>query len=159
MGLPNSSGGEPVTAGGSNAGGSGGRPVHVTMPSRLEAVRDVQDRIMAEVVRCGFDVHGQFAIRLSLEEGLVNAVKHGNRFDEAKHVQVDYLITPGELDISIEDEGAGFDRSGVPDPTLEENIEKCSGRGLLLIESYMTSVTYSRGGRRLRMLKRNGPEA
>jgi serine/threonine-protein kinase RsbW len=161
MGLPNSSGsggGGPTTvATGPAAGGEG--PVRLTMASDRAAVRGVQDRIMAEVVRHGFDVHSQFAIKLALEEGLVNAIRHGNKFDARKRVFVEYLVTPRELDVSIEDEGPGFERAGVPDPTLEENIEKCSGRGILLIESYMTSVGWSRGGRRMRMVKRNEQSA
>ena len=149
MGLPSTSG----------VDGPGGGPVRLTVASEMAAVRGVQDRIMAEVVRQGFDGQSQFAIKLALEEGLVNAIKHGNRYDASKRVHVEYLVTTVELDVSIEDEGTGFERDGVPDPTLEENIEKCSGRGILLIESYMTSVGWSRGGRRMRMTKRNEAHA
>ncbi len=161
MGLPSSSsgGGGSVPIGTPLSGGDGGGPVRLTMATDMAAVRGIQDRIMAEVVRQGFDGQSQFAIKLALEEGLVNAIRHGNKFDVRKRVFVEYLVTPGELDVSIEDEGVGFDRGGVPDPTLEENIEKCSGRGILLIESYMTSVGWSRGGRRMRMVKRNEPAA
>ena len=158
MGLANSSsGGGSAAVGNGPAGGDG--PVRLTMATDMAAVRGVQDRIMAEVVRHGFDGQSQFAIKLALEEALVNAIRHGNRFDATKRVFVEYQVTARELDVSVEDEGPGFDRSGVPDPTLEENIEKCSGRGILLIESYMTSVNWSRDGRRMRMVKRNEPAA
>jgi len=46
----------------------------------------------------------------------------------------------------------------VPDPTCEENLDKCSGRGLLLIEAYMSSVSWSEDGRSIRMMKRNTAE-
>ena len=157
MGLPNSSSsgegsvGDVVFIG----GGGLGDPVRTTIHSDYTAVRVVQDRIMAEVAHCGFDGQSQFAIKLALEEGLINAIKHGNKLDPVKRVHVEYTCSPAELDVSIEDEGAGFDRSDVPDPTLEENIEKCSGRGILLIEAYMTSVGWTHGGRRMRMVKRN----
>ena len=52
-------------------------------------------------------------------------------------------------------QGKGFRRSNVPDPCSAENIEKCSGRGILLMEAYMDKVEYSRGGRRVRMIKKN----
>ena len=61
----------------------------------------------------------------------------------------------GLAEIIIEDEGPGFDRKHVPDPTLEENLEKCSGRGILLIGAYMDFVEWTNGGRCLRMIKRN----
>jgi serine/threonine-protein kinase RsbW len=40
----------------------------------------------------------------------------------------------------------------VPDPTLEENIERGSGRGLLLIKAYMSSATYNAKGNKLTMV-------
>jgi serine/threonine-protein kinase RsbW len=64
-------------------------------------------------------------------------------------------MTPARAEIIIEDEGPGFDRKGVPDPTSDENLEKCSGRGILLIESYMDEVKWTNRGRRLKMVKRN----
>jgi serine/threonine-protein kinase RsbW len=107
------------------------------------------------VQRNGF--HGQsfFAINLALEEALTNAIKHGNRLDPAKKVRIEAKVTPKRAEITVEDEGPGFDRGGVPDPTSQENLEKCSGRGILLIEAYMNRVTWDRGGRRVKMVKKN----
>jgi serine/threonine-protein kinase RsbW len=135
------------------------KSVKLTISSDHAAMRDVQDKILREVTRCGFDAHSQFAIRLALEEGLINAIKHGNRFDPKKKVQVEYRIDPRHLEVIIEDEGPGFARHGVPDPTLDENVEKCSGRGILLMEAYMNSVKWSHDGRRVRMVKNNEAEA
>ncbi len=132
--------------------------VVTTIPSVNDASQDVQRRIIDAVQKCGFTQHSVFAIRLALEEAMINAIKHGNKMDPRKQVHVHAKITSKIADITIEDEGPGFDRSHVPDPTLEENREKCSGRGILLIESYMNSVEWSHNGRRLRMIKRNGEE-
>jgi serine/threonine-protein kinase RsbW len=134
------------------------KTVTLTIGSNLTAVREVQDQILAEVTGYGFDSHSHFAIRLALEESLINAIKHGNRFDAVKKVHVEYTISARELDLIVEDEGAGFERHGVPDPTLDENVEKCSGRGILLMEAYMNSVEWSRGGRRIHMVKKNESE-
>jgi serine/threonine-protein kinase RsbW len=41
----------------------------------------------------------------------------------------------------------------VPDPTLDENLELSSGRGVKLIQTFMDEVEYLDGGRRIRMLK------
>ena len=128
-----------------------------TIPSDFMAARDVQRQVMAAVARSGFNDDSTFAVRIALEEGLVNAIKHGNRGDPGKSVRVEATITPERAEISIEDEGPGFDRTRVPDPTCDENICRPSGRGILLIESYMNDVRWDRGGRRLRMMKRNEP--
>ena len=129
--------------------------VKVTIPSDFAASRDVQKAILDEVVRCNYDEGSVFGIKLALEEGMINAIKHGNRFDATKKVHVEYTVTPKQVEIAIEDEGPGFDPCCVPDPTLEENLEKCSGRGILLIGAYMTRVEYQKGGRRLHMVKVN----
>jgi len=128
-----------------------------TIPSDFTSGRDVQRQVMAAVARNGFDDDNTFAVRIALEEALVNAIKHGNRLDPAKKVRVEATVTPQRAEISIEDEGPGFDRAGVPDPTCDENICRPSGRGILLIESYMSDVRWDRGGRRINMVKHNAP--
>ena len=130
--------------------------LRVTIPSEYDAGRDVQERILSDVERHGFSTDKTFAIRIALEEALVNAIKHGNGQDPGKKIHVESKVTRKRAEITIEDEGPGFKRSHIPDPTLEENLHKCSGRGILLIESYMDGVSWSRGGRRLKMVKENG---
>jgi serine/threonine-protein kinase RsbW len=132
--------------------------VRTTIPSVNAASQDVQKRILAAVEKSGFTPHSIFAIKLALEEAMINAIKHGNKQDPTKNVHIQAKVTPKVAEITIEDEGPGFVRADVPDPTLEENREKCSGRGILLIESYMNSVKWSHHGRRLHMVKRNGEE-
>jgi serine/threonine-protein kinase RsbW len=100
-----------------------------------------------------FDQEDIFAVHLALEEAFVNAVKHGNRMDAAKKVRIDYCVAPDKVDISITDEGEGFDPARVPDPRCGENIYKTSGRGLLLIRSYMDVAEYNERGNSLHMVK------
>ena len=141
----------------------GGAKAKVNGSLRFEFLSDfdtgteVQTRILEEVERHGFNPNSIFATRLALEEALVNAIKHGNKLDPAKKVRVEAKVTRDRVEIEIEDEGPGFSRCAVPDPTAEENLCKCSGRGILLIEAYMNSVTWSRGGRRVRMVRYNQP--
>jgi serine/threonine-protein kinase RsbW len=123
------------------------------IPSDLSATRDVQQQIMSAVGAHGYSEDAIFGVKLALEESLVNAIKHGNKLDPTKRVHVEANVNDKQIEIIIEDEGPGFDRTKVPDPTADENLTKCSGRGLLLIEAYMTKVEYSNKGRRVRLLK------
>src|SRR5205823_2808443 len=127
----------------------------LSIPSSFSATREVQKRILHAIAAGGFGTESAFAVKLALEEGFNNAVRHGNKLDPKKKVHVEYKVTPKQAEIVIEDEGGGFDRCCVPDPTLEENLTKCSGRGILLIEAYMTKVQFSKGGRRLKMVRKN----
>jgi serine/threonine-protein kinase RsbW len=126
------------------------------LPSDFAKMREAQSQILAAVAKHHFDDESVHAIRLALEEGLINAIKHGNKLDPKKTVDVDCKVDDKKFWIRIHDQGAGFKRKDVPDPTLEENLEKPSGRGLLLMEAYMTSVKYTDGGRCLTMSKLNG---
>src|SRR5215212_7773856 len=125
------------------------------IPSDYLEGRAIQKRILDEVEKHRFGEEALFAIKLALEEGLINAIKHGNKLDKNKKVQVTALVTDEQAEITIEDEGPGFDRSSVPDPTTEENLERLHGRGILLMEAYMHDIEWSRGGRRVRMVRKN----
>ena len=130
-------------------------PMTFTIRSDFAAGHDVQKRILDAVEAAGFNSQSTFAIKLALEEALINAIKHGNKLDQKKNVHIEASVTPQVAEITIEDEGPGFERKSVPDPTLEENLDKCSGRGILLMEAYMNRVEWSRGGRRVHMVKKN----
>lgn len=127
------------------------------IPSDFCECREVQAQILEEVSRCHYDPEAAFAIKLALEEALINAIKHGNHSDRAKTVSVVALITPRQTVITVEDQGNGFDRSRVPDPTADANLERLHGRGILLMEAYMDRVQFSHGGRRVRMVRKNRP--
>ena len=149
----------PSSRSGAGANGDRGTAagvVKATISSDYNAGRDLQERILDDLQRHGFSADATFAIRIALEEALVNAIKHGNAADPDKKIHVEARVTAKRAEITIEDEGPGFDRAAIPDPTLEENLHKCSGRGIHLIEAYMDNVQWSRGGRRLKMVKENG---
>lgn len=114
----------------------------------------VQDQIVEQLESRQFSNHDVFGVRLALEEALSNAIRHGNKMDTDKTVRIRYSIDATRVIITIEDEGAGFDLANVPDPTLPENLEQPSGRGILLMRSFMTSVTYNDTGNQVTLEKR-----
>ena len=126
-----------------------------TIPSDFSAARDVQKRILRSLATRGFNSQSTFAVKLALEEAIINAIKHGNKLDPAKTVIIEAKITPTQAQISVQDQGSGFDRRHVPDPTLEENLQKCNGRGIFLIEAYMNKAKWTKGGRRITMIRKN----
>lgn len=99
-----------------------------------------------------------FGIKLAVEEAIQNAIKHGNQLDRNKKVHVTWQVHSDRFEISIHDEGPGFDPEDVPDPTDVENLDRPCGRGLLLMRHYMTEVVIPPPGNAVRMYKvlRNG---
>jgi serine/threonine-protein kinase RsbW len=128
----------------------------------LHELRDGLERVHATVgaalARFGFDEGAAFAIRLALEEAIVNGFRHGNRNDPTKAVFFRAQIDDKAAMFEIEDQGPGFDPKAIPDPTDQFNIEMPSGRGVMLIKAYMTDVEYVAPGNKLRMTYRK-PQA
>lgn len=113
--------------------------------------------LLEELDRLSWNDRDVFGIHLALEEALVNAVKHGNHQDPEKCVEVDCRVSRDRVRIQIKDEGAGFDPGSVPDPTDDEHLEIPSGRGLMLMRCYMTSVHYNARGNEVVMEKVRTP--
>ena len=130
----------------------------VVIHSDPAEARRVQDVIESHLRAHDYGEHDIFGIRLALEEAMVNAIKHGNNMDRRKKVQISYRVRRERFDITIADEGPGFDPSDVPDPTAVENLERPCGRGLMLMRHYMSEVVYSQSGNCVAMSKvlRNG---
>src|SRR5262249_14421670 len=137
---------------------SPGHAVEVRIASHPTQTRPVQEEIERLLTAHHFTDHEIFAIKLAVEEALVNAIKHGNQMDQDRTVHICYRILPDRFDIHITDEGNGFNPTNVPDPTIPENLERPCGRGLMLMRYYMTEVAYNERGNCVRMSKhrRNG---
>jgi serine/threonine-protein kinase RsbW len=119
--------------------------VHREIPSDPDEVRRVQEDIERLLATRPMSERDRFAIRLAVEEALVNAIKHGNQMDRAKKVRIAYQLRDHAFDIHITDEGPGFDPADVPDPTDPENLERPCGRGLMLMRHYMEVAHGPRG--------------
>jgi serine/threonine-protein kinase RsbW len=122
-----------------------------TLRSHRAEIEQAEQEILAALRRHGYQEATLFGIRLALEEALSNAFKHGNKGDAAKTVRLEYRIDDREVQIEVEDQGDGFDPDSVPDPTQDENMEIPCGRGLKLIQAFMSSVTIDPPGNRVRM--------
>lgn len=121
--------------------------------SRSSAVAEVREQILAQMEANNFSREDVFAVHLALEEAFLNAFKHGNKMDPTKKIKVEYSVSSDKVEISMTDEGDGFDPNVVPDPRCGENLYKIEGRGLLLIRSYMDTVEFNEWGNSVHMIK------
>jgi serine/threonine-protein kinase RsbW len=129
----------------------------VIIPSDPGEARRVREEIEHALQAHRYSEQEIFGIKLALEEAMVNAIKHGNQLDRTKKVSIHYRVQPERFEVRITDEGPGFDPCDLPDPTAPENLERCCGRGLMLMRHYMTEVHFSRLGNSVSMCKlRNG---
>lgn len=116
---------------------------------------------------------------IAVEEALRNAMFHGNleitsevregdpeiyeamlnhRLAHApwdtRKLHIRFHIDENLGTFTIRDEGPGFDPTKLPDPTDPTNLDKVSGRGLLLIRTFMDEVHFNRTGNEITMIKR-----
>ncbi|MFO0547867.1 MAG: response regulator [Polyangiaceae bacterium] len=155
------------------------REARYTLGADFGAISDVVGQLESQLVQlnlCGETAILQVAV--ALREAIVNAVVHGNLevsselLDGTGAAFTDLIerrkntrpycdrrvrvVARYQLDVVeyvIADEGPGFDPSTLPDPTDISNLEKPSGRGLMLIRTFMDEVAFNDRGNEIRMAK------
>ena len=125
------------------------------LDSTFESVDDGEDAVLRFAEQAGFDESARLFIGLAAREILVNAVRHGNCFDANKKVDLRLSADDAKLTVEIRDQGEGFDIETVPDPRLEENWGRPSGRGLTMAKGIMDDFHVESGaaGTYVRMSK------
>ena len=129
-----------------------------------------------------FPENDRLRISIAFEESLLNALYHGNlevssdlrdqdhgAYEDLarrrslqqpyidRQLHVDISLTQEVVRFSVRDEGPGFDPEAIPDPTDPEYLDRPSGRGMLLMKSFMDELFYDDGGRQVTMLKNAPP--
>lgn len=116
-------------------------------------------------------------VGIALDEALVNALQHGNleldselreqgevyhelaeqRINQPPYservLKVSVHLTRDAAEIVIQDEGPGFDVSSLPDPRDPANMDRVSGRGILLMRTFMDEVAFNELGNQVTLRK------
>src|SRR3974377_2397677 len=101
--------------------------IRIDIPGRIQTLEETDRLVNRLATAVGLDDDSRDDILTAVHEALVNAVVHGNKEEEARHVKVRLVLHPDRLDIRIQDEGRGFDPDSVPDPLTSGNLFKPSG--------------------------------
>jgi serine/threonine-protein kinase RsbW len=134
--------------------------VSYTLDSTLETVNNAEATASNLATEAGFAEDEVMRIAMAVREAAINAVLHGNAYDPAKKVLLQFERTSGSLVITIKDQGKGIDLQSIPDPLAPENLLKTSGRGIFLIRSFMDEVEInpSSAGTEIKLIKHvHGP--
>ena len=121
--------------------------------SSLKEIQPVVGQILALLQETGAPAALLHDIKLSAEEAIINAVKHGSKLKEDLPVAIAFSRQGDVVRVAVEDCGSGYDHQCIPDPTLDENISKGRGRGIFLIRKLMDEVHFNPAGNRIEMVK------
>jgi serine/threonine-protein kinase RsbW len=131
--------------------------ISVDLPSERGASRRVTDELLEQLGHHGWSPSDIFAIHLAAEEAIVNAIVHGNRLDPRRTVHVECVVSADTARIEVTDEGEGFDPGAVPDCTQDDRLDCPSGRGVMLMRSFMTRIEYNAKGNGVLLEKIRNP--
>jgi len=106
--------------------------------------------------------HGNLELSSSLREAdadayhfLAETRRRESPYRE-RRIEIEVRLAGGKAVFVIRDEGPGFDPTALPDPTDPANLEKVSGRGILLMQAFMDRVDFNAKGNEVTMVKQSG---
>ena len=123
----------------------------LSLPSSINNLVEVEAQIdqLHESGLISDAIYGN--VLIATTEAFLNAVQHGNHSLPSKLVKIDFIVSKDLLEISVLDQGLGFDHNSLPDPTDPGNIEKANGRGIFIIKNLADSLISENAGSLLKM--------
>lgn len=124
----------------------------IQIPSLIENIRIIESFIDNAKDRFNIDDDIYGNIMIAVTESVNNAVKHGNKEDKDKNVNLSLFMKDHCISFIIEDEGDGFDYNNLQDPTAPENIDKVGGRGIFLMKHLSDEVHFLNNGKSVELI-------
>ena len=131
--------------------------VRISIGSRYDHIDLIQVVVDDALARLGLDEDARHWVGIAIREAVANAIKHGNRQDPDKEVEVELAVATEHAVIRVQDHGEGFDPEQVEDPLAPENLLRPNGRGIFYMKNFMDEIEYSTrpdGGTVVTMRKR-----
>lgn len=120
--------------------------LEISISSEISNIVKVENFIesFVEYFQLPPDLFGK--ISLAVIEAVNNAILSGNRRIPEKLVTLTAERTDNKFRVTVSDEGEGFDYTDIPDPTLPDNINKVTGRGLFLMKTLSDELNFGNNG-------------
>jgi len=115
--------------------------------SKVESLREVEKLVDEVSNKCKLSSEKYGNVLIATLEAANNAILHGNKLDENKDVNIIFDWSQNVLNLTVTDQGKGFDFTSIPDPTAPDNVEKVNGRGVFLMVKLSDEIDFVDNGR------------
>ena len=130
----------------------------LTVPGRFDRLAEICAFVAAAADEAGLDDSTSGRCQLAVDEACTNIIEHGYGGEGKGSIEIVCQPRPGELTISLRDQGREFDPTQAPEPKLDTSVDNMGigGLGIYFMKQVMDSVTFSRanGTNTLGMVKR-----
>ena len=118
----------------------------ISIPSNLENIEQVEQFVDKLKVTWDLseDIYGN--VMITVTEAVNNAIKHGNKNDPEKSVELKAIYSNQKLQVKVRDEGSGFEPESLSNPLEEDNLLKQRGRGVFIMKQMADNVTFENNG-------------
>jgi serine/threonine-protein kinase RsbW len=123
----------------------------ISLSSRSESICELESYLESLMHQYNISPNRYPEILVTLTEAVNNAIIHGNKNDDRKQVKVQCIAQSGGHKFVVQDEGSGFDVKQVPDPTSDERLECCGGRGVFIMSQLCDKIAFKNKGRVVEM--------
>ena len=110
--------------------------------SRLEKLQCADNMTEKVAKAVGLDKDMKDNLAIAVTEAVGNAIMHGNRQDPCKSVSIEFKYNEKQIEVTVSDEGSGFDLKSIKNPLLPENLLRENGRGIFILSELMDKVDY-----------------
>ncbi|MFH2093614.1 MAG: ATP-binding protein [Pseudomonadota bacterium] len=130
-------------------------PMHITIKSHPKHLIDIRHLLKSALEKTCLPEAECGGIVLAVDEACSNIIRHSYKNDHTQQIDVSFELKPGQLSITIEDQGIEFDINSIAARDITE--VKPGGLGIYIIHHVMDKVDYSRtadGSNRTELIKK-----
>jgi serine/threonine-protein kinase RsbW len=131
-----------------------------TTEELVERANEVLGSLLSQ---SGLEEEAQAATAVAFREAVDNAARHGNKYNDQRLIDVQYLVDREKVTVAVADEGDGFDTEiylsrGVSGSPVEAARERTSaggvgGLGILLMLKCVDKLEYNYAGNKITLSK------
>ncbi|MDO5554077.1 MAG: ATP-binding protein [Planctomycetia bacterium] len=127
---------------------------NMVMNSETKVVLQSLNWMVDALQLLAWSAEDRYCVHHASLEAINNAIEHGNKYKKTKKIYFSGSLSSERVILRFRDEGKGFDLSRVMDPTTQNRITRPRGRGLFLMQKFMTAVRYNFAKKELTLTKK-----